>query len=185
MADLVTLSDALNHLGLDEDGDGRLAKLVTRVSALVRRYTGRAYAASARTEYLTGGGPALVLSYPPVDEGETITVRDLVGSPDADEAATDYDVDPVAGLVYRASDGVPVDARWPTGVRRWLVTYTGGTATVDDDVKLATLEWIADKYIHADPGATAEKLGDYSVTREAGMPSSVRETLDDHRLETW
>ncbi|MGE5589206.1 MAG: head-tail connector protein [Bacillota bacterium] len=171
MADLVTLAEAKPLLGSPDADDALVSSLITRASAGVERYTGRQFVRAEATDYLDGGHASLLLTRRPVSAVASVTDQE-----------TNAVIDSALYVLYPEEGRVQLRGGvWSEGPRRWKVVYTPGYAAVPGDVKEATLMLIAAWYNRPDQGLSAERIGDYQRTAEAGMPTSVRELLAPYR----
>lgn len=110
------------------------------------------------TVKLDGGGRALVLRRPVI---QIVSVTPDGGDGTA-LAATDYELEAEAGLLYRA-DGYA----WHKAQRYWQIVYdagygTGGYAAVPQNAKLAVLELIARRHSRRVVDLESERIGDWS-----------------------
>jgi hypothetical protein len=162
MADLVTEAEVTAAWpGFDTLDDGEKAALISAASAAIERYCRRTFEEDEVTERFDGNGrPRVWLSRRPVASvasvvanGETLT-------------AEDYSFNPETGELFRG-DGRTEPRHvmgFPRGTRNITVTYTGGYATVPEDVKRATLVLVR----HVSDGTaktgvlSSESLGEYS-----------------------
>lgn len=111
-----------------DDDDAYIAGLIQEVLARCQGHLDRALFSEEWTEYFDGGGRTLLVRNMPVD-GSSVTVTDTHGtvSTDDDEvvASDYYRIYPERGSLWRTtSTGQP--SRWPSGLRRFKVVYTGG-----------------------------------------------------------
>lgn len=158
MADLITTSFLTTSIpSLSSRSD--LATLVSAASTAIRSYCNNPFAAvTSFVEKLDGHDqPWLWLTYWPVTSISSVSVNGMV--------TTDYLSDSTRGRLIRG-DG-KCDPRvapvWPKGSANIIVTYTGGSNTVPDDVKIACAmmcQWLATQF--ESQGLSSERIGDYS-----------------------
>ena len=158
MADLITTTELTTSVpALASRSD--LALLVSAASASIRNYTNNPFAAVTRyTETFDGPGQAwLWLKYWPVSSVSSVTMNGI--------GILYYSVDTALGrIIY--GDG-RIDWRmapmWRRGSNNIAVTYSGGSNTIPDDVKVAAClmcDWLA-RQTDAQ-GLSSERLGDYA-----------------------
>lgn len=163
---VVSIEDARAYLrlvdGADVAGDdARLADIIAAVTAALIRLIGP----MVPTTYIDtahADGVTLQLPHGPVRSVTTFT-------PLSSDAATVLvsDLQVLPGDVLRRLSGV--------GLQGWYrVTYSAGTDTVPDDVRVAALDWILHKWrqAQAHTSATYGELGG-PVTDFSGPPNSV------------
>ncbi len=174
---LVTVPEALAFLEEPDDAGGELQRAILRVSAVLIELTGDRFTKTTRVEYLDGDGQELVLGFAPVDTVASFVLTDRVGAEVI--AATDYEVDAMAGLVRSASDGVPDGADWEEGTRRFKAEYTGGFDGVPEDLKEAALRLLARNWVSKVAGQTNESRGGVSRTISTdALPDDIRALLE-------
>lgn len=139
---LVTLAAVKQHLGISHSAqDTVLTIMIQGAEEYLARELGTPFAATAYTEYLSGGGQLLTPSWRPIttltkveDTWDDDEDYDAVLVGDAQIARADSDGDRTAGLI------------WPAGERRWKVQYTAGYSTVPAGIKLLLLTLIYRAY---------------------------------------
>lgn len=191
MADLVTLAEAKSYLTVvHSDDDTVIGELIDYMTAMVETYTNRSFTQSTITDELVDGGTEnLAVEFPPIDS--VTTIKDGYDS-DATIASANYVVDSDAGLIYPSQSITTLLSfinnkdrlLWADGRGRWKITYVAGYDGAPDDVKGATLGWIADMYTSPD-SLKSERLGDRSVTRDDKIPSRVKLVLDKYVLHQF
>lgn len=172
------------YLGIDDsdgDHDDLLDALIAYASERIESHCRRAFASAAVTEYLDGTGISrLVLSRRPV------TALTGVYEDAGRDFGEDTEIDP-ADLALYPEAGV---VAWTAGVfgrgtRNVKAVYTGGYATVPDDVALACVKLAAAWYAHARAGGDGvlrETLGDYSAEYACrALPTDVEGALAPYR----
>lgn len=180
MATLLTQDEAQVALGRKSDDDGRIAAALARVSAAIEKFTGRTFAAAARTDYLDGKDQKfLIVKTRPLNTLTSIADQwDTDGDPLLDLTTVDFS--PESGLIWIKETTIPESgpiAYWSRGLRRWKVIYNGGFATIPDDVKQAAVITLQD-WFNWSGSDHKETLGDYSREREAqGIPEAARMVL--------
>lgn len=179
MADLVTTAEAQSFLGVT-GYDTLIGELIDYVTAGIESYTGRYFTATSVTEYIDGGGDALVVSRPPI-----ISVTSISDHHDTDAllASTNYETELSAGMIVGSpsADSTMISVNpWASGRRRWKVVYSSGYASIPANVKLAALTWLADIFANRQ-GAKSESLGDRSFTVDDTMPSRVKLLLSTYK----
>lgn len=129
---LLTVDEGRDALGLGDDLDqiDSLILFINGVSEVIERYCGRQFLSRVRTETFDGNGTNRVI----LREGMGATaVTTVVYNEDADEV-------PSASIKYNARTGeVYLDDGYAfeIGFQNCSVTYTAGSATVPDSIKLA------------------------------------------------
>ncbi len=179
---IVELAEAKDFLQIPNavtDDDGLIQGLLLGIDSVIREYLKSTIEATELTQYFNGDTPYILLSNIPVDTGETFTVYDDI----YDEELTDSDmwrVVAATGHVYYNNQA----QRWPEGVQRYRITYTGGLAVRDDyhlviyRIKIAELTWLADLYSSRKASNTWEKFDDIEERKELEyMPKRVETFL--------
>lgn len=182
---LLTTRAALKlYLGIDAADSGQddlLDALIAYASERIESHCRRKFASAAVTEYLDGTGISrLVLARRPVTALTGVyedSDRDFGDDTEIDP--DDLELYPETGLVAWTG-GV-----FPRGTRNLKVEYTGGYATVPDDVAVACVKLAAAWYAHARSGADGlrrETLGDYSADYSGReLPANVEGALAPYR----
>lgn len=174
------VADVLNVSG-DE-----ITHYINAASFAFLRYTGRsAINQQEVTDYLAlppAGAPVVYLRAAPVDTGQDITLQvyydgslfDTIGSGEyvliANTGRLELRENTVRGLGFGY---------------RLHATYTGGWASVPDDIQQSALELIGwyKARAHGGAGVTAEGVEGQTVSYErASLPTSVREVWDRYRI---
>lgn len=127
--DLTTLANAKADLGIaGTDSDGQLAQLIRRASDTARAYLGRRLARVTVTEtFRPETGPGPTMDWPdalPLTHWPDVSVASAAVDDDDGLAASEYEVDPETGLLYRL-DAQGYRSRWEPFVKV-VVSYTGG-----------------------------------------------------------
>jgi hypothetical protein len=172
------------YLGIDasdSEHDDLLDALIAYASERIESHCRRKFASSSDPEYLDGTGTSrIVLSRRPVTALTSIhedADRDFAADTEID--SDDLVLHPEKGIVDR------VGAVFARGARTVKVVYTGGYATVPDDVALACVKLAAAWFAHARTGADGvrrETLGDYAAEYAAGaLPADVEGALAPYR----
>lgn len=185
--DIVSYEEAQTFLGTPDADEDLLKALISRVSAVVEKITGRCFVIREIVEYFSADprDAMLFLSKIPVVEG-TVAVEDTIYGTDLTEGTF---VDPDVGSLLRTFG-------WSPGPRRYKITYASGYGTKPDelpgDIRQAVLEILAHKYQHrTQPGATSETIGDYSYTLGggadigAGIPGSALDVLNRYKVPAF
>ena len=107
----------------------------------------------------------------PTSDLKTIVARGVTSSAVyltvPEEPVSDYEWDTLSGQLYNAGG-------WPAGHENIYVAYTGGYATVPDDLEQACIEIALTMYQsrETDRTMTSERLGDYAYTLRAEVDQS-------------
>jgi Phage gp6-like head-tail connector protein len=146
MADLITSTEAKTFLQIEHsDDDALIAALITGCSEALQDLIGRTFAEGTLTEYLDGGGDALILSRPPVSH--IIEIHDVFGIEEVINGDFDGDADDWSlGTGWQYSGGIAfhigasgeltqavaaTEMIGKTFLLRYSVTLTSGTLTPD------------------------------------------------------
>jgi hypothetical protein len=155
---LASLADLKSFLGISTtDNDTLLTEILEYVDQYVKTYTGRSFeeAAVSNEIFNTNGLKRIfAVKEPPIKESPTPTVTyDGVAV-----STDDYEILYDEGLFV--FDSPPARA-----VKKLLISYTGGYATIPADLQLATIKISAGifKNRKSTSGATSKKLGDFSI----------------------
>ncbi len=193
MPDLITLDYANDYLGVaPSNKSGIVQSLVSAASRAVVEHCGIELDVQDRVDDLDGGGEFLILRQRPVVSVTSVVDR---WCDDKEVEDTEYEVaDARAGMLALSPSAGNVwwpwwrNRRgawcWPEGRRRYRTTYRAGWAlpgttpgageeTLPGDIQLATAMLVQVRWSRRDPGETQEKRGDWSSTRETGMPKDV------------
>ena len=174
---LTTAEAVKRHLGLDGDEyDTLLGELIDSACEAIERYCGREFKHQERTEHHDGGVPAVVLRARPVSSVASVhddPSRNFDGGSLVDSAR--YVVDELAGIVELET------GRFGRGVRSVKVVYTGGYATVPDDVGRACVLLVAHWFNQATRLANDNAPGYASRGETADWPPPVRGLLWPYR----
>ncbi len=200
MADLITISDYKAMTGLSGTAqDTQITALITVVSTSIRRYCQRdetnGFESTARTERYNGSGESpLQLAEWPVTSVSSVTIYDIAGGTEV-VPSTDYRIQGKTGLLYRLGTerGRLASARsvwyqlgptmydkswkanpaWDEGDQNISVVYTGGYASIPDDLQYAAARMvdIALATAGTDPAKISESIGDYQYSLS---PSAMR-----------
>lgn len=183
MADLATLSDALDYIRPDADGDDAIiARLISWASGQTRRYTQRLLTtppsvAEQRAIYFTDT-KSRRLDDPLTNVTEIVAPVDFLveGEPYPFERvmdASEYElVQTPIGTTLRFDE--------PTS-GKFLITGTWGWAQVPDDIQMAVIV-AADEWYRSNILSAAEPDEDRSEGRNIALPREVKEILDPWRL---
>lgn len=151
-AELVTLSDVIAHLNLDDidsDDETELQGFIDAATTFIQNATGPILYQTF-TEIHSGGSPVICLFHPPVVSitsiteyigpvGYTLTEAEL-GQPGGAYA---YSIDdPRSGIIRRRYSGGFV-GNFAPGDHNIQVTYVAGRSTVPADIRMAVLQDIA------------------------------------------
>lgn len=127
MGNFITLAEAKNFIRVtDSRVDGLVAVLINSVESFLESTCGVKFKAESHVEHFDGGLIHFHVSHQPL---VTITsIEDRVAE-ETLSATDDFEV--IDGLIYY---GVPAgQLRWPRGLKRFKVTYTGGYNNENDD----------------------------------------------------
>lgn len=182
MADLATVAELRDFLRMPELPESAARSALAGVSALVRDYTGRAFAATVgEVTYLAGSGSySMLLPRLPVagvtellEAAGSSTERELV-------AGTNFEWDE-DGLLRRIDGSVFVPR-----LRHYRVTYDHGT-DVPDDVRLLVLRICARGVVNPEGLAQENAAGygstfGFDATRFAALSDPDKDALTFHRV---
>lgn len=167
----VSLAEIKTYLQLDlPDDDAVLTQIITFMDAEVIRATGKPFADTDYVEYFDGGFDTIVLSHTPVTEVDSIV--DALGISTITEDDFRFTE---GGLVER----IPFTT-WPCGKRRWVVTYSAGSATIPDDLKLAILQDVARLYNERNTALTQKTTEGMSQSIKMDVSDNVKRILSRH-----
>lgn len=166
---LVTNGRARLHPAVQAMDDALLTVLLDAASTIVERYCNRKFLSTAYTETRSGNGMRfLLVNNPPMTAFTNIAVVDDDGT-STDYASTNFRYNE-EGLIRPDPEGDL--ERFPLGFQNLVVTYTGGFATIPEDVQEAVIQvavaLAATRGLLSagtDPSMKSETLGDYSYTR--------------------
>lgn len=188
MASLISISEYKTYAGISGTSfDAQLTILVNWASAYIRRMTGRnltdGFESKSRTETYDGtGNQSIQLNENPVTTITSVTRVNDDGSTYVYDS-TAYRVDADTGILYALTtvnqrfipdtEFRPQDAYfgaypiWPEGFNNISVVYTGGYATIPDDLKGAMYQLVDLLFanIRRDPTMLSENLGGYAYTK--------------------
>ena len=195
---LVSLDDALDELGLTSDGgtqDTQVGRMIGRVSAAISTYCDRVFVRQSYRDQFRyacfSSGVPLILSQAPIavdEDGDLV----LIASEDGTAvAAAEWEVNRTAGMLYRL-DSAAGAAAWSGSLI--VVDYDAGFDLIPEDVQAAALEWMGVRWATRGrdpalrslsiPDVVAETYFDPAAASSgaaAGMPSTIRNTLDQYR----
>ena len=182
---IVELAEAKDYLQVPNavtDDDALIQGLLLGIESTIREYLKSTVEATEKTQYFNGDVPYILLPNTPIDvttEGVAFTVYDDI----YDYEITDSDMYRVVastGHVYYNNEA----QRWPEGIQRYRITYTGGLAVRDDynlvlyRIKTAELTWLSDLYYNRKASNTWEKFDDIEERKELEyMPKRVETFL--------
>lgn len=177
--DLTTVPAVLAVLGEDAD-PALVGRLIRAATDAIERYCGRTFARQTYVETLDGNASReLLLRNTPIVGTPTIVCE---SAPVADFEVSDAD----AGILYRALGWertgdvywfAEPSAVWPTGARRYAVTYEAGYLLpgqdgrdLPGDIENACVETVCVWYRRAgeDPNLRQKKVDDLTLVFAAG-----------------
>lgn len=170
---IITYLEAQQFMGVA--GSTKLLWIVNGANAFAESYCERSFAMATYTEVLEANPyqEDFRLSNFPLDR----EVISLVDESDDEIDITAYDYD--AGIITITA------AFWqafPVIEERsqfFEVEYQAGYSTIPDDLKLAVLSIVNDRYNTGDSQIVSERLGDRSYRRSAeGIPLQAQQTLN-------
>lgn len=180
---LTTLSRAKSMFGIPDDDQSRdleLTLLISAASGAIENYCRRSFGLKQYQEEKYDGikGNNLSLQQYPIREISSVAI--------CNSLITDYEVIMERGMLFRANG-------WIAGQRNIAVTYTAGYVLPDDateenpstlpePLELACLLYA--QMLQRQPGVTAERVGDLSVTYAndgIGLPSPVKSLISPYR----
>jgi len=194
---LVSLDAALDAASLTSDGgaqDSQIGRQIGQVSAAINTYCNRifvrqSYRDQFRGVCYLGCGKPLVLGQAPiaVDGGGDVV---LTATEDGTAVSlAEWEIDRGAGLLSRLDSSGGISSWSGTLI---AVDYDAGYDLIPDDVQAAALEWLSARWSTRGrdpalrsltiPDVVAESYFDPTAASAAGMPSSVKTTLDQYRI---
>jgi hypothetical protein len=187
MADFITLSEVKTYGGINSNNqDTEIKFLIPKVCNLIRNYIGRTlidYYRNEKVEVYRGGKPYLSVTEVPINE-----ITSVEWSTDAGKTYTELVEfeDWTRNLEYDNIEVLQQDV-FPPYVNGYRITYTGGYATVPEDLKLAALDLVV-FYQRSDMAVkSARSAGSNNAQIEyvmnSTLPSHIRRVLDLYRLE--
>jgi hypothetical protein len=196
---LVSLDDALDELGLTSDGstqDTQVGRMISRVSAAISTYCDRVFVRqSYRDQFRYAAcfdwGKPLMLSQAPIAVDEDGDLVLIVSEDGTAVAAAEWEANRSAGTLYRLDSAAGVSA-WSGSLV--VVDYDAGFDVIPEDLQAAALEWMGVRWATRGrdpalrslsiPDVVAETYFDPAAASSgaaAGMPSTIRNTLDQYR----
>ena len=177
---IVELGEAKDYLQVPHtDDDGLIQGLLLGIESVIREYLKSTVEATEKTQYFNGDVPYILLPNTPIDTGEDFTVYDDIYDVEITDSDM-YRVVATTGHVYYNNEA----QRWPEGIQRYRITYTGGLAVRDDynlvlyRIKTAELTWLSDLYYNRKASNTWEKFDDIEERKELEyMPKRVETFL--------
>ena len=179
---LVELTVARDFLRVsDTDDDGIIHIILLGIEATIKENLSNYIVAQETTIYLDGNTEVLQLPRVPVSEedGVEVVVYDDIYNVTVD---TDmYRLVPLVGQLFYKNEA----KTWPTGKKRYKVTYTSGFSLRDnyaevlERIKLAELTWLSDIYYNRLASVTKETIDEvsqwYDMTTD--MPKNIQTLL--------
>jgi hypothetical protein len=165
LVELVEAKDYLQIPSTVADYDALITTLLMGIESTIQENLKSSIAIEERSVYLDGGCGVLLLQNTPVSPATEspvveFTVYDAIYE---EEVETDlYRLIPTTGQIYYNNE----EQTWPEGLKRYLVTYTGGLPNRSDyslilqRIKIAELTWLADLYYNRKASNTLEKTDD-------------------------
>ena len=187
---LITLDDLREQLRVNPNDTANNAwwtKVIARTSRQAERYCDRIFVVQSYADTFRGNttgdpGEPLILAQAPVDP---VTMSVIVDGATLDPV-NDYGLDQLAGLVWRTSEPM----RW-TSTSTLVVHYTGGFASIPDDVQQAVLELSVgensgrgrDPMLRASetPGLGRQEYWVGGMPGGAGIPQDIAAMLGPYR----
>jgi len=190
MADLITLEEYKLAQGLTSlKDDERISSLISAASQLVKTYCARDFVDHYATPItqvfsVTFETDIVQLRETPV---QTITLVEERTSYNAayvelTEAAFEYYLDPNTDTLNRTNTGSFID--WAMGPGAVQVTYTGGYASIPEDLKLAVIDlvkyYIKEEYKERRTisGASISNVTTSSQWKNVEFPDHIKRVLD-------
>ncbi len=181
---IVELGEAKDFLQVpnsNTDDDALIQGLLLGIESVIREYLKSTVEATELTQYFNGDTPYILLPNTPIDvttEDVDFTVYDDIYEVEIDSDM--YRVVASTGHVYYNNEA----QRWPDGIQRYRITYTGGLAVRDDynlvlyRIKTAELTWLSDLYYNRKASNTWEKFDDIEERKNLEyMPKRVETFL--------
>lgn len=158
--------------------------LATQVQAAIEKYCNTEFAATATVQYFDGGFPELIVKVGPIISITSLLDMDATAVGSA-VASTVYDFDPLQGMVYKKEGGDWSDSK---SRRRWKLSYSGGYASIPENVQLAIDMWVDYLTSNASGAVKSYTTGDDSETYfDLGqMPAQVKTLIAPYkRMIFW
>lgn len=187
MSDLVLLSDVKAYAGINSNTqDASISYLIPKVSLYIKNYCGRTlveYYTTPKVEVFNGGNPEIFLKEAPIRVVSAVEYSQDYGksySPlvEFEDYVVDRELEAIAMIKFSVL---------PKSLNAFKVTYTGGYATVPEDLKLAVVDLIQ-YYMRSDMAVKSTRTPGSSSTQveyvmNATLPSHIRRVLDAYRLD--
>lgn len=171
--------------------DASITRIAAAVTEMVNRYCSRKIEAADYVEEIDGSGTTeIAISNPPLRAVSSVIVTQLRNfSTTTPLAASQYVTEshgvirmlPTVQLSQILSLNAPI---FPVGVQNIQVSYSGGFATVPEDLKQGALMWAGALFVRRRQGGLlSSTVGPQSLTFQPGqVPVEVRSILDSYRL---
>jgi len=180
---LTTLARARQSASLADLSDSDLTTLLQAAGSLLERVCHRQFARATATETYDGDGTnRLVLNRWPIESVASVTITDASGET-TELDGSEFRVKSTAGIIEFKPDSTAGYTVFPEGFQNVSVTYTAGYDPMPDGIQEAVVEIAAWLYEtnNRDLSAVSERLGDYSVTRDTGLPAFVERVIAAYR----
>lgn len=174
MADLVTLSDVKNYMGItDNTMDTLLSALISAASQFAINSCGRDFTLQTYTNeaYDGTGGSIMLLNQMPVVSVASVIVDGVTISPASGISNAGFKYDKNAVYLVGCFGG-----GFTNGLQNVYITYTAGYNPIPMDLQYAVIELIAKKYRDKQkPGVGSRHIAGESIVYTGGdMTPSVR-----------
>lgn len=175
---IITYLEAQQFLGVA--GSTKLLWIVNGANSFAESYCGRSFDLDTYSEVLEINPYQVDIC---LSQYPLVTVVSLV---DADDTAVDisaYNYD--GGVIKIDSDYWQSFPTIEEVAELLTIEYEAGYSTMPDDLKLAVLSIVNDRYNTGDSQIVSERLGDRSYRRSAeGIPLQAQHTLDLYKKES-
>ena len=176
---MTTLSKVKDYLGITSSTyDTVLNSLIDNLSQFIKTILERTFSSEERTEYFDGGGKEIFLKEYPIYEA-TLSVYYNNG----DQSNPNWvEIDARNYIIYYNEGIIKHLGLFPGGERNIKVIYTGGYATIPDDLELLTKELVAKEFEQRKAqGKVTESLGGATVDWKNQLTEMQKMILDKYK----
>ncbi len=166
---LIEIQEAKAYLRTgNDDEDSLIHGMLLAIEAVIKENLASFLIAEEESIYLDGGTEFLLLGKYPISvaDDEEILIHDDIY--DIDVSSEFYRLVPTTGQVFYLNEA----GMWPTGKKRYIVTFTSGFSLRNDytriirRIKQAELMWLADMYYNRKASTYKDVIDDTSENYE-------------------
>lgn len=172
---LADAKDFLNITSSDTGYDDELGWFLDVVSQMAEDHCGQLFRRQSVVEKHSGDGPAVILHRSPVLSVTTVTENGTM------LAATGYDFDPEAGILWRLGGSYSA-TDWASGLRNVTVTYVAGWSDPPEPVRHGALVLL--KHLWETQRGTFGLARAGASTEDGFVPGSTF-SLPNRVIELW